>query len=322
MRDDYGRTIDYLRISLTDRCNLRCVYCMPEDGVEKLTHCDILSYEEIVRIVRVLAGMGLAKIKLTGGEPLVRLGAADFVAQLKEIPGIQNVTMTSNGILLPACAEQLRENGLDGVNISLDTMDPARYRAITRHGVLQDALAGLDAALAAGIPSVKVNCVVAEGLNEQDVLDVAALARDRAIQVRFIEMMPLGLGHAYTAVDNSTVRRQLETAFGPMTPWSKPMGNGPAVYHALDGFEGKIGFISAVGSCFCASCNRVRLTADGFLKPCLHAETGVYLKTILQKEDDALLRTALIEAIKTKPEAHRFFQAGGGEQRMMSQIGG
>lgn len=321
MRDGKGREIDYARLSITDRCNLRCVYCMPEEGVEKLYSCDILSFEEILRVVRALVSLGIRKVKVTGGEPLVRRDAARLVRDIRALDGIECVTMTTNGILLPRYAEPLREAGLDGVNVSLDTLDPEAYRRITRWGDVADALAGIDAALAAGIPSVKVNCVPSSR-NAEGIAAVAALARERDIQVRYIEMMPVGLGGAFIRVDNRRVREILEAAYGEMTPFDGKLGNGPAVYGSLPGFRGKIGFISAVGACFCGGCNRVRITADGAIKTCLHAGDGVSLRPALADGEEALA-ALLREAILAKPERHHFGEGcAGAESRIMSQIGG
>lgn len=321
MRDGFGREINYIRLSVTDRCNLRCLYCMPEEGVGKLGHADILSYEQILRICRVLLSLGICHFKVTGGEPLVRRGCVGFVGALRALDGVQSVTLTTNGLLLAGCAARLREMRLDGVNISLDTLDPAAYRRITRLGSVEDVLAGLDAALAAGIPSVKINCVPIRGEQGQDLAAVAALARDRDVQVRFIELMPLGLGAEFQRMDNSEVRALLEKAFGPMAPCTERLGNGPAVYWSLPGFRGKIGFISALGDCFCPTCNRVRLTADGALKTCLHADDGIDLHAALAQPDDGALRELLRTAILGKEERHHF-DDGGGEHRAMSQIGG
>lgn len=321
MRDGFGREINYIRLSITDRCNLRCIYCMPEEGVKKLSHTDILSYEQLMRVCRVLLSLGIRRFKITGGEPLVRRGCVDFVRELRAMDGAESVTLTTNGILLDQYAEPLRQSGLDGVNISLDTLDPETYRSITRMGRLEDALAGLDAAVQAGIPSVKINCVPIRGEKGQDLAAIAAFARDREIQVRFIELMPMGFGADFQRIDNMEVRAILEKAYGPMTPYDKPLGNGPARYWSLPGFRGKIGFISALGDCFCPNCNRVRLTSDGVLKTCLHADDGINLHQALAQPDDKMLCQVLQDAILHKEERHHFAE-GRIEQRTMSQIGG
>lgn len=323
MRDGFGREIEYVRVSITDRCNLRCVYCMPEKGVPKMDHRDILSYEDILRICRVLAGLGVRTVKLTGGEPLVRKDVDGLVRELKALEGLDCVTLTTNGILLTGLAAPLREAGLDGVNVSLDTLDPDTYRAVTRGGDIHRVLSGIDAALAAGIPSVKVNCVPSGDRGGADAVRVAELARDRDIQVRFIELMPIGLGSEQERIENRKVLELLEHAYGISKPFHSRLGNGPAEYVALPGFRGKVGFISALGSCFCERCNRIRVTADGVLKTCLHSDRGVSLTSALAHPCDDPLREAICAAVLQKPERHGF--ESGVEQvenRIMSQIGG
>lgn len=322
MLDGFGRKIDYVRVSVTDRCNLRCIYCMPEDGVEKMRHSDILSYEEIVRICRVLAEMGISKIKVTGGEPMVRPDVPALIGALKAVKGVESVTLTTNGTLLAGHVQALRAAGLDGLNISLDTLDAARYREITRCGELADALAGLDAALEAGIPTVKLNCVPMEDSGSEDLLAIASLAQNRSIQVRFIEMMPIGLGAGFATVDNAIVRRLIEEAYGKGERHRGALGNGPATYISLPGFRGKIGFISALNDCFCGRCNRIRLTANGALVNCLHAPAGTSLKPALAGRDDELLKQILIAAITEKPGSHRFRKGNQPLPRSMFQIGG
>lgn len=324
VKDSFGREIDYLRVSVTDRCNLRCVYCMPAEGVEKRTCGETISYEDIVRVCQALASLGIRKIKITGGEPLVRKDVVHLVERVKALPGIDNVTMTTNGILLPGLAGQLRDAGLGGVNLSLDTLNPDLYRRLTRFGDVDQALAGLDSAVSAGIPSVKVNCVPLGGVDGQDLAGVAALAKERPIHVRFIEMMPLGMGADHLPVGRRRVRRILETAFGPLRPCRVSLGNGPARYYDIDGFAGRIGFIDTLDHRLCGSCNRLRLTSDGCLKTCLHMDRGVSLAPVLASGDEAAFVAALRRAIMAKPAHHSFIEAApeGAEQRIMSQIGG
>ncbi|MCD8139399.1 MAG: GTP 3',8-cyclase MoaA [Planctomycetaceae bacterium] len=321
MRDRFDRVIDYARLSITDRCNLRCVYCMPEEGVAKMDHGDVLSFDEIVRVAESLARLGVTRLKVTGGEPLVRKGAANLVRMLKNIDGIASVTLTTNGILLPSFAPALRDAGLDGVNISLDTLDPDRYRRLTRLGSVDDALRGLDAALA-HFDSVKINCVPMDGV--QDVAPIASLARDAAVHVRFIELMPMGEGAAFAPVNRESVTAALEASFGPLTPCPPPRGNGPARYFSLPGFTGRIGFINTADHTICGSCNRVRLTADGVLKTCLHMDRGVPLRAIVRGRDGAGLDEAVADAIQHKPAHHQFAlgNVAGAEVRRMSEIGG
>lgn len=322
MLDGERRGIDYLRISVTDRCNLRCVYCMPEEGVEWIAHEDILRYEEILRLCRIFAQLGVTKFKLTGGEPLVRRGLEQLVSGLKAIPGTRSVTLTTNGVLLKEQLPALLDAGLDGVNVSLDTLDRARYAALTRRDALDRVLDGLNAALSVPGLNVKLNCVPA-GDGGADWVELAGLAKNRPLAVRFIELMPIGLGRGLLPCSEAQVRRALEGAFGPMTPYDGTLGNGPCSYFTLPDFTGKIGFISAVSHKFCNRCNRVRLTAAGFLKTCLQYEAGSDLRPLLARDDGAI-RAAIETAVWNKPAAHQFEKrtVAHGEERIMSQIGG
>ena len=325
MIDRCQRDIDYIRISVTDRCNLRCVYCMPEEGVQWVPHNAVLSYEEILRLCRVFAGLGLSKIKLTGGEPLVRRGMDRLIADIKAIPGIRCVTLTTNGVLLAQQLPGLVSAGLDGVNISLDTLNREQFRAITRRDELDRVLAGLNAALECPGLNVKINCLPM-GRNDDQLVPLVELARERPLSVRFIEVMPIGLGKELTYRSEDEVRAMLETRFGPMEPLHGRLGNGPCHYFSLPGFAGKVGFISALSHQFCSECNRVRLTSDGFLKTCLQYELGVDLKALMQDgRDDAFLAEAVRQAIYNKPLQHHFADTSGQEaleHHGMSQIGG
>ncbi len=325
MLDQFERNIDYLRISITDRCNLRCVYCMPEEGVEWMPHEEILSYEEILRLCRVFAALGIRKIKLTGGEPLCRKGVADLVREIKGVEGIDCVTLTTNGMTLAKQLPALVEAGLDGVNISLDTLDRKGFEALTRRDGLPQVLEGLHAALAVPGLSVKLNCVPT-ARNQDQLVPLARLARDHAVAVRFIELMPIGLGAGLDFQSEEQVRALLEGEFGPMTPCEERLGNGPCHYVNLSGFTGRIGFISAMSHNFCAQCNRVRLTAQGFLKTCLQYERGADLRAILRGGgSDEKLMQAVSQAIGEKPSRHHFEQAADQqalERHGMSQIGG
>ena len=322
MLDGFGRSIDYLRISVTDRCNLRCRYCMPEEGVEWLPHDQILRFEDILRLSRIFARLGVRRVRLTGGEPLVRRGLPELVAGLRAIPGIQEVALTTNGILLSQQLPALLEAGLTGVNLSLDTLNEDTFRRITRREGVGRTLDALDACLAAGVP-VKVNCVPIAP--EEELLELAALARDKPIPVRFIELMPIGLGKELHGRSEGELRALLEAAYGPLTPYSGRLGSGPSRYWTLPGFQGQIGFISALSHQFCHQCNRVRLTATGFLKTCLQYDRGVWLRPLLSGSDGEL-EAAIGAAILQKPAAHQFAQAQaqvpGAEGHMMSQIGG
>lgn len=324
MLDKYGRTIDYLRISLTDRCNLRCVYCMPEEGIHQIPHTEILTYDEILRISRCAAELGVRKIKLTGGEPLVRKDCAMLTGQLKAIPGIEKVTLTTNGILLGEQLGALTEAGIDAINISLDTLDPELFRQITRRDSLAKVLEGVEAALACPNLSVKLNCVPAVKKKENFVA-MAGLAKRYPLHVRFIEMMPIGYGKKFPFQDEESIKAVLEEAYGPMTRIAERFGNGPCHYYKIEGFQGKIGFISAVTHKFCSQCNRVRLTAEGYLKGCLQFQEGTDLRALLRGGcTDAELTEAIRSVIWNKPVSHNFYetQTEQDEVRAMSQIGG
>lgn len=329
MLDGQGRRIHYLRVSVTDRCNLRCRYCMPPDGVEWVDHAALLTYEQLVRLVGLFARLGVDTVRLTGGEPLVRKGLDELVRRLRAIDGIRTVALTTNGVLLARQLPALLDAGLDGVNISIDTLDRTQYAALTRRDALEPALAGLEAALAAPGLTVKLNCVPM-GDNDGQLVPLAALARDRALSVRFIELMPIGLGGALPRRTQAQVLARLEAAFGPAQPTeagpagSKP-GAGPCRYVSFPDFTGRVGFISAVTHQFCDRCNRVRLTSTGFLKTCLQYGDGVDLKALLDGgADDEALLSAIRGAILDKPVRHHFSDgaAAGDEVHNMNEIGG
>lgn len=334
MRDDNGRNIDYIRISVTDRCNLRCRYCMPEEGVDLMRHEDILTYQEILRIAGVGAKLGLKRVKVTGGEPLVRKGVSQLIGEIAALDGIEDVTMTTNGILLGEMALELKKAGLSSVNVSLDTLDPQRFHEITRRDRFSDVMRGIDAAAESGL-RVKINCAVMEALSREDVLAFAAFAVERGIPVRFIEMMPIGQGRQYHAMDNEELLEILAEEYGDLSVSGEPRGNGPAVYYTYAAGAGCVGFISAVHHKFCGSCNRVRLTSDGFLKLCLDSPAGVDLRTPLREGiSDEELGRVMEQWIGKKPESHHFNKTDmGGEESPifgsnaenglnMNQIGG
>ena len=307
--DSFGRTLDYMRVSITDRCNLRCFYCMPPEGVEWKPHKDMLTFEEILRIVRIMADLGVRKIRVTGGEPLLRRGTPSFFENLKTIPGIERVTLTTNGLLLGAYLDEACSEGLelpDGVNISLDALDRERYRSITR---CEDAdpeiiLPLIDRLLNMSI-QVKINCVPVHSVNEEEIIGLAMLARDRNISVRFIELMALGSAADFQPVSGSEAAAMIEKAYGALIPFSGAVGSGPAVYYSLPGFAGKIGFINAVTHGFCETCNRLRLTSEGFLKLCLSNDIGLDLKEPIRSGiSDKELIKAIIEAVAKKPGFH------------------
>ncbi|MCF2569628.1 GTP 3',8-cyclase MoaA [Mediterraneibacter glycyrrhizinilyticus] len=334
MRDQFGRNIDYMRVSVTDRCNLRCIYCMPEEGVPCVSHSDILTFDEIRRICGIGAELGISRIKLTGGEPLVRRGLPGLLGMLKKIPGIEQVTLTTNGILLKDNINELVSNGLDAVNISIDTLDPEYYHKITRRGGIEEVLSGLDAALSYPALKVKVNCVPLKGMPEETYVQLASLAKDRDVDVRFIEMMPIGLGKEYFGVSGQEIYNILKERFGEAERCNGKFGNGPAVYVQFSGFQGKIGFIDAVTHKFCSTCNRVRLTSEGRLKLCLQYETGIDMRKLLRSgADDEVIKQEMRRVIYEKPACHHFADGrpdtpaslSGDEKletRDMSQIGG
>ena len=333
MKDSHGRVIDYLRISLTDRCNFRCIYCMPEKGVQQMTHEEILRIEEVEELVHIAAGIGIRSIRLTGGEPLVRKGVVDLVDAITKTPGIENVSMTTNGVLLPRMAEDLKRAGLSRVNISLDTLDPDQFHMVTRVGYLEDTLAGIDAALAAGFDPVKINAVTVRSLN-QDFLGFAGLSVDRPLHVRFIEYMPVGESSGFDGCgwgkkDVIPSEELLETinahareeGMDELVPagadW--PIGWGPARYYEFPGAKGTVGFISPLSRHFCSECNRIRLTADGKIRPCLFSDTEYDVKSALREGGDDAVRAVLFEALGAKPDEHHDKV---GTERGMSQIGG
>ena len=324
MIDGYGRTIDYIRISVTDRCNLRCTYCMPEKGTLSVPHEEILSYEEIINLAGIFASLGIHKIRLTGGEPLVRKNLSFLVSKLKQVSGIHQVTLTTNGIFLYDQMDELVSAGIDGINISLDTLNPQLFEKITRRNGLEDVLQGFYKALEYPQIPLKINCVPM-GIEDQNITDMAMLAKAYPVHVRFIEMMPIGLGKQFVGQSEEAVLRELKLRFGEYQNSEKVPGNGPGHYYQFEGFCGKIGFISAVSHKFCDSCNRIRLTSGGFLKPCLQYETGTDLKKLLrQNESEECIRAAIEDTIRKKPHGHQFgkMQDGNTENRMMWQIGG
>lgn len=326
MIDGVGRTIDYVRISVTDRCNLRCVYCMPEEGVESISHDRILRFQEILRICRILASKGIRKVKLTGGEPLVRKGIVDLIADLKKIPGIDNVTITTNGVLLEEMYDELVEAGIDAITVSLDSLDTKVFQEITRRDEADRVKRGIALAMEKNRVPLKINCVPVLGIQEQKLEELVELARDHRVHVRFIEMMPIGMGSSFPFVKEEELKTELEKKLGPLTPCDEILGNGPCHYYSAEGYQGKIGFISAVSHKFCSECNRIRLTAEGFLKTCLQYDCGVELKPVMADGcTDEELERLIERALKEKPVGHNFGSISsfaGRDQRGMSQIGG
>jgi cyclic pyranopterin phosphate synthase len=331
MQDKFGRTIEYMRISVTDRCNFRCIYCMPRGMlIPKVPMSEILTYEQILEVVRAAVSLGITKFKVTGGEPLVRRDCPSFIGMLKSVPGVSQVTLTTNGLLLADCLEELTTNGLDAVNISLDTLRPERFERIAGRGatgsseqqIVGCVLRSIDAALEAGVP-LKINTVLLHGINDDEWEDIARLAKDLPIAVRFIELMPMGGTPVLQGVSGQDILRRICQRYPGVEEDRRRLGNGPAQYYHIPGWKGDIGFISAVHGRFCGSCNRLRLTARGHLRPCLCYNDEVDLRDIFRQYPgdgdhipalrQELLRKKIARAILDKPEANNFdvdFEAG------------
>ena len=323
MLDRYGRVINYLRISVTDRCNLRCCYCMPE-GVQDVGMKNILTFEEIWEIVRTGVSLGITHIRITGGEPLVRKGCVNLIRGIREISGVETITMTTNGVLLGNYGKQLKEVGVDGVNISLDTLNPEEFYKITGKRELQEVLAGIRAAKTAGLP-VKLNAV---NRKELDPIPLVRYAQEENLPLRFIEMMPVGYGKKYVGRSNEELRETLEAVCGKAECMTNReelsrMGSGPAVYYQFSDLKVPVGFISAIHGKFCDTCNRVRLTAEGYLKLCLCYDEGEDLRRVLREGEKENLRTIMEQTIFRKPAAHCFeHPAEMTETHEMVKIGG
>ena len=325
MLDKLNRKIDYLRISVIDRCNLRCVYCMPEEGVESIPHEEILTYDEILRICETVSQLGIKKIKITGGEPLVRKEIVNLIRDIKNLDKIEQVTLTTNGILLYDMLDDLYDAGIDAINISLDTLKEDNFKQITRRDGLEKVLMAIDKAYNLGI-RVKINCLAIRDFNINELADIANFAKDREIDVRFIELMPIGFGKKYTQIDNDEILSILESNFGTFEPVTEKRGNGPAKYYKNKDMKGCIGFISAISHEFCESCNRIRLTSNGFLKLCLHYNKGIDLKAPIRSGiSDEDLKVLIHDTIWNKPLSHKFGHTNGEkdiEVKNMVQIGG
>ena len=325
MLDKLNRKIDYLRISVIDRCNLRCVYCMPEEGIESIPHDEILTYDEILRICEIVSELGIRKIKITGGEPLVRKDIVNLIRDIKNIDKIEQVTLTTNGILLHEMLDDLYDAGIDAINISLDTLNKDNFKKITRRDGLEKVLMSIDKAYDLGI-RVKINCLAIRDFNLRELVEIASFAKDREIDVRFIELMPIGFGKKYNQIDNDEILSILESRFGTFEIVTEKRGNGPAKYYRNQNMKGCIGFISAISHEFCESCNRIRLTSSGFLKLCLHYNKGIDLKGPIRNGiSDEDLKKLIHDTIWNKPISHKFGHATEEqdiELKNMVQIGG
>ncbi len=326
MLDRIGRDINYLRISVTDRCNLRCRYCMPPEGHDLGGHHDILNLEEIARLVRIASYIGIKKVRLTGGEPLLRRNIVQLVRYIKAIPDIDDIAVTTNGIFLPDLADDLKQAGLNRVNISLDTFKADRYSFITRGGELNKAVKGMEAALEKGLDPVKLNTVLVKGFNDDEIMDFCQLTRDYPVHIRFIEFMPVGeleFWEADRIVKNSEVLETIQGNF-EVDPEKMSSGGGPAKYYRIKGARGTVGFISPMSNHFCHECNRLRLTADGRLRACLYDGTERDLKNALREgASDKEIEKLIMDSIAFKPEKHAMGQVAWGEHdRKMFEIGG
>ncbi len=326
MRDGFGRSIDYLRISVTDKCNLRCVYCMPLHGLEWLRRDQLLTYEEIAQVIRVLAGMGLRRVRLTGGEPLVRRDLPELVRMLAAIPQIQDIALSSNAVLLEEMAEELRDAGVQRVNISLDSLRPERVDALARRpGSFERIMAGIAAAERVGFAPIKINCVVMRGRNDDELAEFAAATRERPWHVRFIEVMPVAGSLEISAQEFIPAIEMLERlrTIGELEPTAGPAGNGPATYFRFPGAPGTVGVITPMSHNYCDRCNRMRLTADGRLRPCLFGDLHTNLRDPLRAGE--ALEPLIRQTLAIKPERHYLVQGqatGSGGLVALSQVGG
>src|SRR6056297_1233293 len=319
MKDKFERDITYLRVSVTDRCNLRCKYCMPPEGIEKKDYEDLLSLENIYRIIKVSTRLGIKKIRFTGGEPLVRTGITKLIKNVSQLKGIEEITLTTNGILLPKYIKELKQGGLNRVNISLDTLRPERYRDITRCGDINKALEGIKVAQKYGMKPIKINVVLMKGFNDDEIEDFAKLTIDKEVIVRFIELMPFGERYSWTKnkyLSNSRVLDEVKN----LEEIDYDKGS-PSKYYKIKGAKGKIGLINPISRHFCNTCNRLRLTADGNIKPCLHSDLEIDMKKYLGSEED--IYKGLVESINIKPSKHHINEEGYEPiKRDMNRIGG
>ncbi|MGV8980096.1 GTP 3',8-cyclase MoaA [Clostridium sp.] len=319
MRDSNGRNINYLRVSVTDRCNLRCIYCMPEEGVKSLRHEDILRFEDTLKIVKVATTLGINKIRYTGGEPLVMKNIDKLIYETSKLPGIDDISITTNGILLSDMAGDLKKAGLNRVNISLDTLNSEKYKRITRIGSLDKVMESIDKCLSLGIKPVKINTVLMRGINDTEFEDFLNLTRELPVEIRFIELMPIGEGIKIYEKSKISFMEILE--LHPELNQIKTPKSSTAQLYKLAGAKGKIGFISPVSCKFCSDCNKIRLTSTGTIKPCLHSEEEINLREYLNNEE--MLTATLKSAIYNKPLEHHLKEDSVSRStKVMSQIGG
>ncbi len=311
--DKYGRKLNYLRLSITDRCNFRCLYCMPSEGIDKKGHVDVLTYEELLRISEIAVNMGVEKIRLTGGEPLIRKGIYDFLPRLTALSGLKDVSVTTNGMFLKDNIEKIRSAGINRLNISLDSLKREKFRLITGEDGLKNVWEGILAAEKAGFSPIKINTVVIKGVNEDEIPDLARLSFDHPFHIRFIEYMPMDredMRIPLSHVSNALIKERL-SALGTLQKVKKNSSDGPAERFRFEGAEGEIGFISALSNHFCASCNRLRLTATGHLRPCLLSDIEVDIKGLVrQGASEAELEGIFLKAASLKPHAHNLISDG------------
>lgn len=318
MKDSFGREINYLRISLTDRCNLRCRYCMPEKGVSKFSHEEMLTLEEIYEITKAFVDLGINKIRFTGGEPLTRKGVVDLISKVSNLDGVKDLAMTTNGILLKEYAEKLKNAGLNRVNISLDTLDEVKYETITRGGKLKSVLEGIEEAKRVGLTPIKINTVLIGGFNDDEIEDLVKLTEKEEINIRFIELMPIGEAASW-AKENFISNNIILEKVKELIPIPREDISSPAVYYKLPNGKGRVGIINPISCKFCANCNRVRLTSKGQLKLCLHSNVEIDIKEALRSGQD--IKKLILDSVKKKEESHHL-EDGKYIDRNMNQIGG
>ncbi len=321
MKDKFGRKIEYMRISITDRCNLRCKYCMP-NGFQDISHNEILTYEEILKICSYAVKLGITKFKITGGEPLMRKDCVDFIKNLKKMQKVEQVTLTTNGILLENYLYDLKSLGIDGINISLDSCDKEQYLKITGFDGVDIVLSAIKKSVEIGIKT-KINCVPLKGYNDDNIPMLIELARELELDVRFIEIMPIGNVKYFASINVSQIKENIYKKYQNVLQVTENRGNGPASYLRIADFKGCIGFIDSIHNKFCASCNRVRLSSNGFLKACLYYDTDINLKELLRSNKESLILDVFRDALLNKNKEHHFGESlPERDCNLMTQIGG
>jgi len=318
MLDHKGRTIDYLRVSLTDRCNLRCIYCMPEEGIVKKTHNDIIRFENLEKVISAFTALGIKKVRFTGGEPLILKGIEKLIKYTSSLPSIEDVSLTTNGILLADMAEELKKAGLNRVNISLDTLNKEKFKEITRGGDINKVLSAIEKCISINLKPVKINTVLMKGINDDEIEDFINLTKDMPLHVRFIELMPIGEGLKFFEKSSMKIDEIIDNHKELIH--IKDKSNVASVYK-IDGAKGTVGFISPISCKFCSDCNKIRLTSTGTIKPCLHSEEEINLKPYVN--DEQMLRSVIEDAIYNKPDEHHLeTDKKSKTHKMMYQIGG